>query len=116
MIIRNGVIVIEQEKDNLTSEIARLALGDCFGERGLLMGLEEPGTAKAMTFVVVYEMPKEQFATIVRDRPSLAEELGLLLSRRLEAESNQAARRDGLQSAPPRSISERIRHLFGVKD
>jgi small-conductance mechanosensitive channel/CRP-like cAMP-binding protein len=116
MIVRNGVIVIEQEQDNLTAEIARLAPGDCFGERGLLMGVEEPGTAKAMTFVVVYEMPKEQFAAIVRDRPSLAEELGLLLSRRLEAESNQAASRNGLQSAPPRSISERIRHLFGVKD
>ena len=80
------------------------------------MGLEEPGTAKAMTFVVVYEMPKEQFAAIMRDWPSLAEELGLLLSRRLEAESNHSALRDGLQSAPPRSISQRIRHLFEIKD
>lgn len=116
MIIRSGVIVIEQERDNLRTEIARLAPGDCFGERGLLMGMEEPGAANAMTFVVVYEMPKEEFAAIMRERPSLAEELGLLLSRRLEAETNHSALHDGLRSTPSRSISERIRHLFEIKE
>ena len=112
MIIRSGVVIVEHSKDAQRIELTRLAPGDCFGERGVLMGLEEPGEIRALTFVVVYEISLEPLAAVMRDRPSLADELGLLLSRRLEAEkslSNSAMKVGNVHST---SLAARIRHLF----
>ena len=114
MIVRSGVVVVEREIEGVMSEITRLAPGDLFGERGVLMGAVEPARMRALTFVVVYEISKEVLAGVMRDRPGLAEELGLLLTRRVESEIHLS--NDLRQSADqhPTSITARIRHLFQV--
>jgi hypothetical protein len=48
----------------------------------MLTGASAPGCVKTLTFVVAY-------AALMQDRPALADELGLILSRRLEAERFQ---------------------------
>jgi small-conductance mechanosensitive channel/CRP-like cAMP-binding protein len=115
MIIRRGVVVAEFEKGGDKQELARLAPGDCFGERGVLMGLEEQNSFRALSFVVVYEVPLHPLASVMQDRPALAEELGLLLSRRLEAEEKRAGTHVGIANSHPTSIAARIRHLFQVQ-
>ena len=114
MILRNGVMTVEEIEDGQTIELERLAPGDVFGERGVLMGALEPGDIKAITAAVVYEIPKERLAAIMRERPAIAEELAMLLSARSKAEErlHMANHLSPLQHAS--SVSARIRHLFGL--
>ena len=85
MIIRSGAVVITRHDGTHDLELGRLAPGDCFGEGGLLTNSGEPGTIRALTFVVAYEISQQSLAPLMRDRPSIAEELGEILSRRAGA-------------------------------
>jgi len=81
MIVRSGVLAVVRHEPRREIELTRLSPGDCFGEGGLLMGAGEPGTIRALTFVVVYEIAQASLAPLLRDRPGMAEELGVTLSR-----------------------------------
>ncbi len=56
----------------------------------------------------------EDLASVMRDRPILAEELGLLLARRIENERQFMDSHRHLEEVQPTSIAEKIRHLFEV--
>jgi small-conductance mechanosensitive channel/CRP-like cAMP-binding protein len=114
MIIRTGVAVVERSENGDDVELARLSPGDLFGERGVLVGAPEAGTTKALTFVVIYEISKDNLASVMRDRPALAEELGLLLSRRMEDEQHLANVSSLAHGTHPDSIATRIRRLFEI--
>jgi hypothetical protein len=45
-------------------------------------GTGEPGTIRAMTFSVVYEVGQAALAKLMHDRPILADEISVTLSRR----------------------------------
>jgi small-conductance mechanosensitive channel/CRP-like cAMP-binding protein len=112
MIVRRGVAVVERMEGKETLELARIAPGDLFGERGVLMGALEPANIRALTAVVVYEIAKDHLATIMQERPALAEELGLLLSRRIEAEKHHFSAGVSEEGSHPTTLTTRIRHLF----
>jgi CRP-like cAMP-binding protein len=114
MIVRTGVAISERANDGSPIELARLAPGDLFGERGVLMGTSETARIRALTFVVVYEISKDHLANVMRERPTLAEELGLLLAKRIEVERHLFRGNDQPEDARPTSIAARIRHLFEV--
>ncbi|HEX2891736.1 mechanosensitive ion channel family protein [Vineibacter terrae] len=78
MMIRAGVIVMRHEGE----EVGRLAPGDFFGETGLLAGMGEASTLEALTRVTVYEIDQNAFAPLLADRPAVAEDLALSLTRR----------------------------------
>ncbi|MBY5533695.1 mechanosensitive ion channel [Rhizobium leguminosarum] len=111
MIIRSGVAAMEETEEEQTFELSRLAPGDLFGERGVLMGLPEVADIRALTAVVVYEIQKEHLAAVLRERPLIAEDLAHLLSTRMEAEDIR--HHPGLNK-PNHSIALtlRIRQLF----
>lgn len=116
MILRSGVAVVTRRREGVTdetAELARLAPGDFFGEGGLLTGAGEPGSITALTPVVVYEITQEGLAPLMRDRPTIADELGSLLSKRTAAEQSRLDERGGsvLPKLDPR-LTARIRHLF----
>lgn len=116
MVIRSGVVVISREENGREIELTRLSPGDCFGEGGVLMGAAEPGTARALTFVVVYEITQGELAAVMHDRPALAEELGLLMSRRLEAERHLVGLAESTMNGKrATSLAVRIRHLFQLQ-
>ncbi|QTK81777.1 MscS Mechanosensitive Ion Channel [Agrobacterium tumefaciens] len=114
MIVRSGVVAIEERDDKETLELSRLAPGDFFGERGVLLGALEFGDYRALTAAVIYEVPKDKLAQIMRERPAIAEELALLLDNRTRAE--EALHRDDHPhgSAHQLALSKRIRQLFMV--
>ncbi len=114
MIVRRGVAVVERKEGGETIELARIAPGDLFGERGVLMGALEPANIRALTSVVVYEIAKDHLAAIMQERPALAEELGLLLSRRIEAEKHHFSAGVSAEASHPTTLSTRIRHLFQI--
>ena len=93
MIVRAGVIVRQrEEKDGAPSrEVGRLAPGDFFGETGLLAGIGETATLRAMNYVVVYEIDQQSFAPLLLDRPGMADDLAAILSARISALSESDA-------------------------
>lgn len=97
-------------------ELGRLAPGDCFGEGGLLTGAPELGTVKALTLVVAYEIAQDSLAPLMRDRPMIAEDLALLLARRMENQQQllpSAAR--GSEHGSVQRLLDRMRHLFEIR-
>ncbi|MBV8193203.1 MAG: mechanosensitive ion channel family protein [Alphaproteobacteria bacterium] len=115
VILRTGVLVVTCHSEEGELELSRLAPGDFFGEASFFAGHGEPGTIKALTFSVVYEVGQEALAKIMRQRPSLAEEISLTLSRR--AKIGQGAADDDGNPAAALSMTEllvRIRNLFAV--
>ncbi|CAN7423260.1 mechanosensitive ion channel family protein [Rhizobium rhizogenes] len=115
-IVRSGVVSITRKEAQRQIELTRLAPGDYFGEGGLLMDADEVGTIRALTFVVTYEIGEDCLAPLLRDRPSLAEELGAILSKRVEAEHHLFGASNMLvNGAPVSSLSARIKHLFQIQ-
>lgn len=114
MIIRSGVVAIEKDDGAGRKELTRLAPGDLFGERGVLMGAPEPAAMRALTLVVVYEISKDHLASVMHDRPALVEELSQLLAKRVETEEHLRADTEIVSGARPVSLAARIRHLFSV--
>jgi small-conductance mechanosensitive channel len=115
MLLRSGVVVIDRDDENGRQiELNRLAPGDFFGERGVLVDAEEPGTIRALTFVVVYEIAQQHLAGILKDRPAMAEELGVTLARRLDSEKHLAGS-GTLAGRQPDTLAGRIRHLFQLQ-
>jgi len=113
MIVRSGVAEVEEaDEDNGSIELGRLAPGDFFGERGLLLGALEVADVKALTPVVVYEIPKDKLAIILRDRPNIAEELAAVLAVRTQAEEALHHSEQESGQKHTHALSRRIRQLF----
>jgi hypothetical protein len=116
VIIRTGVVVVARhEEDGDDVELSRLAPGDYFGEAGLFTGAGEAGTIRALTFTVAYEVGQAALAKLMRERPSIAEEISVTLSRRAKPGTPGLGNEDGLAATSSISgLVARIRQLFEV--
>jgi small-conductance mechanosensitive channel len=107
MMVRAGVIVMRHENE----DFGRLAPGDFFGETGLLAGIGEAYTLEALTRVTVYEIDQQAFAPLLMNRPAMAEDLALSLSRR--AQQVQAGAAQGpQQERSARALLRAIQTIF----
>jgi len=78
-------------------------------------GTGEMGTVRALTFAVVYEVGQAALAQLMRDRPTIADEISLTLSRRAKNDKTPLFPQDGAPT--PSSLSglvARIRQMFEV--
>ena len=115
VVIRTGVIDITRHDDEEDSDIdlGRLSPGDYFGEGGVFTGASEIGTARALTFVVAYEIGHAALATLMRDRPTIADSISVTLSRRAKIGMlPQHPEAETISSAS--LLVARIRQLFEV--
>jgi hypothetical protein len=113
-VIRTGVVGMTRRDKGRDVELGRLAPGDFFGETGLFIGSGEHATARALTFVVVYEVGQAALAQLMRDRPSIADEISVTLSRRTGIGTSIV---DGGQAVAESSVARlvsRIRQLFDI--
>lgn len=108
-VVAAGVVVLSTEGEDLV----RLAPGDCLGLRGFFVGKPELLTATATTRVTVLEMPRDLFARMMRERPSLSDDIASWIK-----EANAAAAIHGgalVQSGMPREVlREEMRKAFGA--
>ena len=112
MILKSGVIIVEEPDNELTTELARLAPGDMFGERGVLINAPEIGDKTALTPAVFYEIFERTVGSSAEERPAIAEELAALLSIRSK---NHEALRQIDKLGPDQSmsaLSARMRQIF----
>jgi small-conductance mechanosensitive channel len=113
IVIRTGVMMVLRKEGAAEIELSRLSPGDYFGEAGLFTGSGEPGTIRAMTFAVVYEVGQTALADLMRERPSIADEIAVTLSQRAKAGISGATSDRGVTGAPTVSaLVSRIRQLF----
>jgi small-conductance mechanosensitive channel/CRP-like cAMP-binding protein len=107
MMVRAGVILMRHEND----DVGRLAPGDFFGETGLLAGMGEVCTLEALTRVTVYEIDQQAFAPLLVNRPAMAEDLALSLSRRA-AQVHTGATQGAQQERSVRAFLRAIQTIF----
>ncbi len=60
-------MIVSRKDGTAEIELSRLSPGDYFGEAGLFAGSGEPGTIRALTFAVVYEVGQAALAELMRD-------------------------------------------------
>jgi CRP-like cAMP-binding protein len=113
VVIRTGVIVISRHDADGDVELGRLSPGDYFGESGLFAGAGEAGTVRALTFVVVYEVGQAALAKLIRDRPTIADEISVTLSHRAKSGTSIGGADTAAESSVTRLVA-RIRQLFEV--
>jgi small-conductance mechanosensitive channel len=107
MMVRAGVIVMRHDEE----EVGRLAPGDFFGETGLLAGIGEACTLEALTRVTVYEIDQQAFAPLLTNRPAMAEDLAVSLSRRVQ-QVQAGAVRGPQQERSVRAFLKAIQTIF----
>ena len=117
MIVRSGVATVTRRDNARDVELRRLAPGNFFGEGGLLTGAGEPGTIRAMTLMIVYEITQDGLAPLMQTRPTIAEELGTFLSKRSAAELDRTRdrprnRAHAVASQPDGAYPASIRYLM----
>jgi CRP-like cAMP-binding protein len=108
MMVRAGVIAMRHEN----KDCGRLAPGDFFGETGLLAGMGEACTLEALTRVTVYEIDQQAFAPLLVDRPAMAEDLALSLSRCAEQVQITGAAQGAQQERSVRAFLRAIQTIF----
>jgi small-conductance mechanosensitive channel/CRP-like cAMP-binding protein len=113
-IIRTGVVDVTQSGDFGELELGRLAPGDYFGEAGLFAGRGEFGTVRALTFTVAYEVGQTALAKLMQDRPVIADEISLTLSRRAKMSSPGSTTASDSAATSFSALVSRIRQLFEV--
>jgi CRP-like cAMP-binding protein len=114
MVIRNGVAVVSRHEHGHDTELSRLAPGDYFGEDGLFTGAGEAGTIRALTFVAVYEVGQAALAKLMHERPSIADEISVTLSRRAKAGAFAGNEGQTAAKSSATRLLARIRQVFEV--
>jgi small-conductance mechanosensitive channel len=116
-ILSAGVLVAVQNHAATKEEAMRLAPGDSFGEAGLLAGVATMFTIKALTKATVYEISKVDLAPILKERPTIAAELGEILAQRQaigKARLEEFAERSNPDENLATRLGQRVKDLFGL--
>jgi CRP-like cAMP-binding protein len=111
-VIRSGVLAVVRRDGDREMELTRLSPGDYFGEAGLFTGAGEPGTVRALTFAVVYEVAQAALAKLMHDRPTIADEISVTLSRRASRGQAHATEQDATSMRSVSWLVARIRNVF----
>jgi CRP-like cAMP-binding protein len=97
--------------------VGTLGPGEVFGEMGMMTGAPRGATVSARTDVACYRLDKSGFATIVSNRPDIAEAMSRILAAR---EAQTAGRREPsgreAHGVPHRDMLERVRRFFGIEE
>lgn len=114
MIIRSGVLIVSRRENDREVELSRLAPGDYFGEDGLFTGSCEEGVIRALTAVVAYEVGQAALAKLMHDRPGIADEVSITLSRRAKRGQTLMGNEGATAALAVPGLVARIRQMFGV--
>jgi small-conductance mechanosensitive channel/CRP-like cAMP-binding protein len=117
-IISRGVLVASVEQHGHKVELIRLGPGEYFGEHALLTGEPLQVEISALTPAVIYEVPLDALAPLIKTRPELAAQLSETLARRRELalQTSSDAETDPPQHYHTRilRLTNNIRQLFGL--
>jgi len=107
------VVAVSRHDGDGEIELSRLSRR-LFRRRRLFTGTGEMGTVRALTFVVAYEVGQAALAKLMRDRPGIAEEISLTLTRRAKRGTAGGVSEDEAALPSLSALVTRIRQLFEV--
>ncbi len=120
LIIDGRVEVIGKSAEGPRVVLAKLGVGDCFGEMSLLTGEPRNATVRAAGDVMTMEIRKEDLLPLIAGSPELADRLAELIGARrisraesLQRADAQAAPVEAAPAAGHRSLAHLIRDFFG---
>lgn len=114
IIINGEAEVFLETPDGARRSVNHLSKGSFFGEMGMMTGAPRSASVIARTDVECYRLDKAAFASIMKARPSLADEITRVLVER-RAELDNALHDFGGQSLPQEKRSQHIELLSSVK-
>jgi len=82
VLIEGLLEVFIENEDNQNIKVAQLAPGEFLGKMSLLTGEPRSATVKALTDVVVFEITKNLFEKILKERPAIIQEIGKIIEKR----------------------------------
>lgn len=119
IVIRGEAEVYLETPEGGRRVLRDLGKGSFFGEMGLMTGAVRSATVVAKTDVECYRLDKEMFEEILRERPSIAEEISQVLAvrkaeqdRLIQGMGAEGASRDAAKHS--REILATIKRFFGL--
>lgn len=120
VILNGGVEVIGKAAEGSRVVLAKLGIGDCFGEMSLLTGEPRNATVRAVADSMTMEIRKEDLLPLIEGNPELADHLAEVIEARrisraesLKSAGVQAATTQNTPTSGSRSLAHRIREFFG---
>jgi len=112
-VVRNGVVSVSRRDESGENEVNRLSPGDYFGESGLFTGNGEINSFRALTATVIYEVGQDGLAKLMRERPSIADEISVTLARQANVGSaGKVTQGDVTAGMSVSLLVSRIRQIF----
>ena len=112
-VIRSGVLIVVRHDGDREIKLGRLSPGDFFGEAGLFTGGGEPGTVRALHLRRrLREWCQAALSKLMHDRPTIADEISVTLSRRASRGQALATEQDVSSMRSVSWLVARIRHVF----
>ncbi|MBW0000627.1 MAG: mechanosensitive ion channel [Verrucomicrobia bacterium] len=116
-ILAAGMAEVLSEREGRELRVGTLHAGECFGEISFLTGEPRSATVRARQDCEVVEIPKHAMSLLLRQQPSLAEQLSDTLTARRSATQQrlaQAARNvhAGAEAAEKEGLLRRLRAFF----
>ncbi|HUS27389.1 MAG TPA: mechanosensitive ion channel family protein [Kofleriaceae bacterium] len=117
-IIVEGDAVVRIGIGSTGREVARLGAGQFFGEMSLMTGEARTASVLAATDLVCYRMSKTAFELVLRETPSIADQIAEVLAMRRNAlsaarDERESDRRKRMETAK-QDLLGRIRGFFGL--
>jgi branched-chain amino acid transport system substrate-binding protein len=116
-IIVEGVVGIRKNKGTDSVEVARLGAGNFFGEMALLTGEERGATVVSLTETYLFEITKEDIASLMAAQPEVSELIIKILKEREKATSsrmNEKSKDTNQGHTDQVSLLKRIEKFFSL--
>ncbi|MDR7992824.1 mechanosensitive ion channel domain-containing protein [Thermosynechococcus sp. TG252] len=117
-IVLQGQMAAVYEENGELKPMMTFNPGEHFGELSLMLGVACPATMMAMTDTVLFVLPREGFEQLLKEHPSLADDIAVAIARRQDVlaqhqqELQQLSRQGSDQSRPINWIRDRLQKLL----
>jgi CRP-like cAMP-binding protein len=117
-IIAEGCVHVSLGQNDINTTLASLAAGDFIGEMSLVTGEPRTATCLAATDVVAYELGHASLQSLLSARPSIADQMSLLLTARQEGLARKGGEISALAASRAtehrRDLREKFRRFFNL--
>ncbi len=94
--------------------VGQIAPGGYFGEMSLLTGEARAATVTAETDVILFEVKQEHLRELLKERPSMAEELGITIAKRRDVNLQRIEEAEDRDHNFYKEVLEKIKSFFSL--
>ncbi|MBE9154353.1 mechanosensitive ion channel [Cyanobium sp. LEGE 06113] len=110
-VVQGGVDVLKTNPQGSQTRLARLGVGDVFGEMGLCTGARRSASVRATADTVLLEVERDDLLPLVEAEPQFLEQLAHLVNRRRCEQEQVSAEQEAEREL---NLLQRMQQLFGA--